>query len=86
MVSSYGDKVSRSFLGRLFAIGWTLVGLVIMSFLVAEMTSALVSYSVLQTANKRISGVKVVDFTNNRPFRVNPSLAFEMPDVMPRSN
>lgn len=55
----YGDKVPCSFLGRLFAIVWTLVGLVIMSFLVAEMTSALVSYSVLQTANKKISGVKI---------------------------
>jgi len=87
LLSSYGDKVPRSFLGRLIAIVWTLVGLVIMSFLVAQMTSALVSYSVLQTANKKISGIKVVHFTNIRPFRVNHSLAFKtMPDVMPLSN
>ena len=63
-----------------------------MSFLVAEMTSALVSYSVLQTANKKISGVKVVlsppppppqkKKKKNRPSQINPSLTLETTPVV----
>ena len=43
--SSYGDKVPRTLLGRLFAIAWTLFGLVMISFLLADMTNAFISYS-----------------------------------------
>lgn len=57
--SSYGDKVPRTLLGRLFAIAWTLFGLVMISFLLADMTNALISYSLFKTTNKKVYGAKV---------------------------
>ncbi|PFX17440.1 Receptor-type tyrosine-protein phosphatase F [Stylophora pistillata] len=55
----YGDKIPRTFLGRLFGIAWTLFGLVMMWFLVADMTNALISYSMLQTTNRKVYGARV---------------------------
>ena len=57
---SYGDKVPRSFLGRLFAIAWTLFGLVLMTFLLADITNALISYSMQRSVNKKVYGAKVL--------------------------
>ena len=56
---SYGDRIARSFSGRFFTVVWTLVGLILMSFLLADVTSALISYSVEQTTNKKLYGAKV---------------------------
>ena len=67
---SYGDKIPRSFLGRLFAIAWTLFGLVLMTFLLADITSALISYSMQRTVNKKVYGAKVLFNYNNTKKRV----------------
>ena len=67
---SYGDKVPRSFLGRLFAIAWTLFGLVLMTFLLADITNALISYSMQRSVNKKVYGAKVLFNYDNTKKRV----------------
>lgn len=67
---SYGDKVPRSFLGRLFAIAWTLFGLVLMTFLLADITNALISYSMQRSVNKKVYGAKVLFNYDNTKKRI----------------
>ena len=67
---SYGDKVPRSFLGRLFAIAWTLFGLVLMTFLLADITNALISYSMQRSVNKKVYGAKVLFNCDNSKKRM----------------
>ena len=67
---SYGDKVPRSFLGRLFAIAWTLFGLVLMTFLLADITNALISYSMQRSVNKKVYGAKVLFNCDNTKKRM----------------
>jgi hypothetical protein len=57
-VFSYGDRSPRTTLGRLFAITWTLTGLVATSIMVGNLTSSL-TVSVSTQAEKIIYGAKV---------------------------
>ena len=44
---SYGDKTARTFIGRVFAVIWILVGLVICSMLIGAIGSAFTSITVV---------------------------------------
>lgn len=74
----YGDRIPRSFLGKSFAIVWTLVGLVIMSFLLADITSALISYSLMKATNKNVYGAKVRQWFNKNLIFVKLSLSGQL--------
>ena len=56
-LGSYGDRYPRSIGGRLFAVMWILVGMVIISIFTAALTSSLTTLS-LETKVK-LPGAKV---------------------------
>ena len=41
LLFSYGDKTPKAFLSRVYALGWFLVGIVMMSLIIGVITSSL---------------------------------------------
>ena len=54
---SYGDRTPMSQLGRIFAVGWVLVGLVIISVMMGALTTALTT--ITSVSDTTIYGSKV---------------------------
>ena len=50
-MTSYGDKVPKSVLGRLFAVVWINVGLVILAVFMGIITTSLTSSSMENVSN-----------------------------------